>query len=210
LVASESSNNVTVAGSMVPLLTLGIPGAPPDAVILGVLLLHGLRPGLELFTTSGVLTYGFIISMGLSAVAMLPVGFLGGRLIYRAILKTPYYFLIPAISLITILGTFSLKNSVADVVIMLILGTTGYILKEVGIESPPIVLGLILGEIAEVGFVQSLLRGTADPCPIMKLFENTLSKIIIVLTVLSFISPYISIWWKRFKDNRATQGESHG
>jgi putative tricarboxylic transport membrane protein len=209
-VASESSNNVTVAGSMVPLLTLGIPGAPPDAVILGVLLLHGLRPGLELFTTSGVLTYGFIISMGLSAVAMLPVGFLGGRLIYRAILKTPYYFLIPAISLITILGTFSLRNSVADVVIMLILGTTGYILKEVGIESPPIVLGLILGEIAEVDFVQSLLRGTADPYPIMKLFENTLSKIIIVLTVLSFISPYISIWWKCFKDNRATQGESHG
>jgi putative tricarboxylic transport membrane protein len=70
LVASESSNNVTVAGSMVPLLTLGIPGAPPDAVILGVLLLHGLRPGIELFTTSGVLTYAFIISMGLAALAL--------------------------------------------------------------------------------------------------------------------------------------------
>ena len=69
--ASESANNVTVAGSMVPLLTLGIPGAPPDAVILGVLLLHGLRPGIELFTTSGVLTYGFIVSMARMSPAVL-------------------------------------------------------------------------------------------------------------------------------------------
>jgi TctA family transporter len=99
LVATESSNNVTVAGSMVPLLTLGIPGALPDAVILGVLLLHGLRPGIELFTTSGHLTYGFIISMGFAAVAMVPVGLLGGRLIYKVIFRTPYYFLVPTIAM---------------------------------------------------------------------------------------------------------------
>ncbi|MGB8428174.1 MAG: tripartite tricarboxylate transporter permease, partial [Desulfobacterales bacterium] len=116
LVATESSNNVTVAGSMVPLLTLGIPGAPPDAVILGVLLLHGLRPGIELFTTSGVLTYAFMISMGLAAIAMVPVGLLGGRLIYRIIFKTPYYFLVPTIGLATILGTFALRKSISDVI----------------------------------------------------------------------------------------------
>ena len=118
LVASESSNNVTVAGSMVPLLTLGIPGAPPDAVILGVMLMHGLRPGLDLFTVSGSLTYGFIISMGLAALYMIPVGLLGGRLIYRVIVKTPHYLLVPSIALVTILGTYALRNSLSDVVIM--------------------------------------------------------------------------------------------
>lgn len=202
LVATESSNNVTVAGSMVPLLTLGIPGAPPDAVILGVLLLHGLRPGIELFTTSGKLTYGFIISMGLAAIAMVPVGIIGGRLIYRVIFKTPYYFLVPTISLATILGTFALRNSITDVLIMIILGTAGYILKQVGIAPAPIVLGLILGSIAEIGFVQSLLRGTAYPYPILKLFENPLSHILIAMTVLSVAWPYLSVLYRRFKQQK--------
>lgn len=202
LVATESSNNVTVAGSMVPLLTLGIPGAPPDAVILGVLLLHGLRPGIELFTTSGKLTYGFIISMGMAAIAMVPVGILGGRLIYRVIVKTPYYFLIPTISLATILGTFALRNSMTDVLIMFILGTMGYLLKQVDISPAPIVLGLILGSIAEIGYVQSMLRGAASPYPVLKLFENPLSQILIVMTVLSVAWPYVSKLYQRVKSRK--------
>jgi putative tricarboxylic transport membrane protein len=200
VVASESSNNVVVAGSMVPLLTLGIPGAPPDAVILGVLMMHGLRTGLELFTTSGMLTYGFILSMGLAALAMLPIGFLGGRVLYQMILKTPYYFLVPSIALVTILGTFSLRNSMTDVFIMLALGLAGYFLKALGVGSAPIVLGIILGVIAETGFVQSLLLGAAYPYPILKLFENPLARVLIALTLLSLISPYLSGWLRRKRE----------
>ncbi len=207
LVASESSNNVTVAGSMVPLLTLGIPGAPPDAVILGVLLMHGLRPGLDLFTVRGDLTYGFIISMGLAALFMIPVGILGGRLIYRLILKTPHYLLVPSIALVTILGTYALRNSLSDVVIMLLLGTSGFVLKELGVESAPIVLGLILGPIAEMGFVQTMLRGTALEHPWLMLFQNRLSQIIIVLMVLSFASPYLSAGVRRLKKPMEEQRE---
>jgi putative tricarboxylic transport membrane protein len=207
LVASESSNNVTVAGSMVPLLTLGIPGAPPDAVILGVMLMHGLRPGLDLFTVSGSLTYGFIISMGLAALYMIPVGLLGGRLIYRVIVKTPHYLLVPSIALVTILGTYALRNSLSDVVIMLLLGTSGFVLKELGVDSAPIVLGLILGSIAEMGFVQTLLRGTALEHPWLMLFQNRLSQIIIVLMVLSFASPYLSAGVRRLKKPMEEQRE---
>jgi putative tricarboxylic transport membrane protein len=205
LVASESSNNVTVAGSMVPLLTLGIPGAPPDAVILGVLLLHGLRPGIELFTTSGVLTYAFIISMGLAALAMIPVGLIGGRLIYRIIFRTPYYFLVPTIGLATILGTFALRNSISDVVIMLTLGTAGYLLKQIGINPPPIVLGLILGGIAEVGYVQSTLGGAAYRFPVLRLFENPLSWILIALVVFSAAWPYLAALYRRLRSPVASK-----
>lgn len=197
VVAAESSNNVVVAGSMVPLLTLGIPGAPPDALILGVLLLHGLRPGIELFTSSGMLTYGFILSMGLAALALLPVGLLGGRLIYRAILRTPHYFLVPSIALVTILGTFALRNSITDVLIMLILGLVGYLLRELAVDSAPIVLGLILGPIAEVGYVQTVLRGAAYQYPVLKLFENPLSQVLIALIILGIASPYLTEWLKR-------------
>jgi putative tricarboxylic transport membrane protein len=197
LVATESSNNVTVAGSMVPLLTLGIPGAPPDAVILGVLLLHGLRPGIELFTTSGVLTYGFMISMGLAALAMVPVGLLGGRLIYRIIFRTPYFFLVPTIGLATILGTYALRNSISDVIIMLILGTAGYLLKQIDVNPAPIVLGLILGSIAEIGFVQSMLAGATYKFPIVRLFQNHLSWVLIAMVVASAAWPYFAAYRRR-------------
>lgn len=208
LVASETANNVTVAGSMVPLLTLGIPGAPPDAVILGVLMLHGLRPGMDLFTTSGELTYAFILSMGFGAIALLPVGVLGGRLIYRVILKTPYFFLVPSIALVTILGSYALRNSIADVVIMVVFGILGYLGKQVGLESAAIVLGLILGGIAEEGFVQTILRGAAEDYPALMLFDSVLSRIIIFLIIFSMVSPYISTYFKkRKKAKAATHGE---
>lgn len=203
LVATESSNNVTVAGSMVPLLTLGVPGAPPDAVILGVLLLHGLRPGVELFTVSGTLTYGFIISMGLAAIAMVPVGIFGGRLIYRVIFRTPYYFLVPVIGLATVLGTFALRNSHTDVIIMLALGTAGFLLRQIGVAVAPVVLGLILGEIAEVGYVQTVLGGQAYAFPWTRLFENTLSWILIVMVVLSAAWPAIANY--RHKKRKARE-----
>jgi len=209
LVATESSNNVTVAGSMVPLLTLGIPGAPPDAVILGVMLLHGLRPGIELFTTSGTLTYAFIISMGLAAIAMIPVGLYGGRLIYRVIFRTPYYFLVPTIALATILGSYAFRNSITDVVIMLILGTLGYILKQVGIAPAPIVLGLILGSIAEMGYVQAMLSGLAEPHPIIRLFVNPLSYILIVMILFSMAWPYITSVYRRLKNRPQQETESN-
>jgi putative tricarboxylic transport membrane protein len=207
LIASESSNNVTVAGSMVPLLTLGIPGAPPDAVILGVMLLHGLRPGIELFTTSGQLTYGFIISMGLAAIAMVPVGLLGSRLIYKVIFKTPYYFLVPTIALATILGTYAVRNSQTDVIIMLILGTTGHLLKQLGVAPAPIVLGLILGNIAEMGYVQTILGGQAYQYPFLRLFENGLSHILIGMILFSAAWPYISALKRRIRSRKAGSKE---
>lgn len=212
LVATESSNNVTVAGSMVPLLTLGIPGAPPDAVILGVMMLHGLRPGIELFTTSGHLTYAFILSMGLAAIAMIPVGLLGGRLIYKVIFKTPVYFLVPTIAMATMLGTYAVRNSHTDVIIMLILGTLGFIFKQMGIAAAPIVLGLILGSIAEMGFIQSLLGGQALDYPFMKLFENGLSHILIGMIVFSAGWPYFSALKNRIrkKSKTASSHESGG
>jgi putative tricarboxylic transport membrane protein len=208
LVASETSNNVMVAGSMVPLLTLGIPGAPPDAVILGVMMLHGLRPGIELFTVSGVLTNGFILSMGVAALMMLPVGLLGGRLIYGIIVKTPYYFLVPSIALVTILGTFALRNSMLDVLIMLVLGVAGYLLRSIGIPLAPVVLGLILGQIAETGYTQSVLGGMAYAVPQLRLVENTLSQILIVMVVLAVSGPAYLRLKRKWRERHGTEVSS--
>ncbi|HSH12973.1 MAG TPA: tripartite tricarboxylate transporter permease, partial [Desulfurivibrionaceae bacterium] len=197
VVASESSNNVMVAGSMIPLLTLGIPGAPPDAIILGVLLMHGLRPGLDLFTESGVLTNGFILSMGMAALMLLPVGLLGARLIHKVVIKTPYHFMVPAIAMVTILGTFALRNSLLDVGIMMIMGIVGYFLRLIGIHAAPIVLGLILGGIAEQGYVQTMLAAVVDPIPWLRLVSNPLSKVLAALVVLGAATAMLPAWLER-------------
>ncbi|MCE9682948.1 tripartite tricarboxylate transporter permease [Halomonas alkalisoli] len=197
VVASESSNNVMVAGSMIPLLTLGIPGAPPDAIILGVLMLHGLRPGIDLFTETGVLTNGFILSMGLAALMLLPVGLLGARLIYRVVIKTPYYFMVPCIAMVTIIGTFALRNSLLDVGIMLILGTLGYFLRLIGIHAAPIVLGLILGGIAEQGYVQTMLAAVVDPIPWLRLVRNPLSQVLAGMVLLGAATALLPVWLER-------------
>ncbi|RDB42074.1 C4-dicarboxylate ABC transporter permease [Halomonas sp. DQ26W] len=197
VVASESSNNVMVAGSMIPLLTLGIPGAPPDAIILGVLMLHGLRPGIDLFTETGVLTNGFILSMGLAALMLLPVGLLGARLIYRVVIKIPYYFMVPCIAMVTIIGTFALRNSLLDVGIMLILGALGYFLRLIGIHAAPIVLGLILGGIAEQGYVQTMLAAVVDPIPWLRLVRNPLSQVLAGMVLLGAATALLPVWLER-------------
>jgi len=127
------------------------------------------------------------------------VGLIGGRLIYRVVLRTPYYFLVPTILVITMLGTYALRNNLLDVGIMLGLGVAGFVLRGLGIGAAPIVLGLILGTIAEQGYVQTVLGGMALPVPQVRLFMNPLSQIIIALIVAvllwSVIPPLLA--WAR-------------
>jgi putative tricarboxylic transport membrane protein len=194
VVASESSNNAAVAGSVVPLLTLGVPGSPPAAVMLGALMMHGIRPGTALFAETGDLAYGFILSLGLAALVLLPVGILGGRMIFRAVAAVPLAYLVPVIGFMTILGSYSLRNNVVDVFIMLGLGLFAYVVRQFGIHPAPIALGLILGPIAEQGFGQAMLMGTARHGPdyaFLGLFDSPLSWMLIALTVLTVAWPYL-------------------
>src|SRR5699024_9671532 len=95
VVATETANNAVVGGGMIPLLTLGIPGAPPDAIIYGALLMQGLNPGPELFSTHADITYTFMLAVGLAAIVMVPVGLFGGRLLARMVARLPASYLVP-------------------------------------------------------------------------------------------------------------------
>jgi len=192
VVASESSNNAAVAGSVVPLLTLGVPGSPPAAVMLGALMLHGIRPGTALFAESGTLAYGFILSLGVSALALLVVGILGGRLICRAVCAVPLAYLVPTIAFMTIIGAYSMRNSMVDVFIMLGIGVFAYIVRFFGIQAAPIALGLILGPIAEDGFGMAMLMGGARyDYAFFALFDGYLSWILIAMVLLTLVWPLV-------------------
>ena len=195
IIATESSNNAVVGGGMIPLVTLGIPGAPPDAVLYGVLLLHGLRPGPELFTMHSDVVYTFIMSLFVSTILMIPVGIMAGRILHQTVVRLPIRFLAPIILFLTIIGSYSIRNNVTDVFIMLTLGLIGYIMKRLDFHPGPITLGLILGPIGEMGFVQALLMGQVLPNKWMIFFDRPLSWVLIVMSILSLGWPLLM---KRF------------
>ncbi len=190
--ATESANNATVGGGFVPTLVLGIPGTPPDAVILGALLVHGLRVGPDMFTTQGSIVYTFIFGLFIATLLMLPAGLLIGRYAYRFIIAVPKGLLVPTVAFMTIIGAYSIRNNLSDVFIMLVLGALSWVLNRFGFSPSPIVLGLILGRIAEEGFVQSWTIGAATENLVGNFFGRPISMAIIAFIVLGLLYPLIA------------------
>ena len=200
IVATESANNATVGGGFIPTLVLGIPGTPPDAVILGALLVQGIRIGPTLFTAQGSIVYTFIFGLIIGTILMLPIGLLIGRYAYSSIIAIPKSALVPTIAFLTIVGSFSIHNNFNDVAIMLALGVVGWLLNRAGYAPSPIVLGLVLGQIAEQGFVQSYLIGNAQKDVWGMFFGRPISLAIIAFSVLTLFYPLVAA---RLKARRA-------
>lgn len=187
--ATESANNATVGGGFIPTLVLGIPGTPPDAVILGALLIQGVRTGPHLFSDESSVVYTFIAGLFLATILMLPVGLVIGRYAYKTIITVPKAVLVPAIAFMTIIGAYAIRNNMSDAVIMILLGAAGWILSRFGFSPSPIVLGLILGRIAEQGFVQAWTIGAASENLAGMFFGRPISAAILVFTAAALFYP---------------------
>ncbi|MBZ9568560.1 tripartite tricarboxylate transporter permease [Modicisalibacter tunisiensis] len=197
VIATETANNATVGGGFIPTFVLGIPGTPPDAVILGALLVQGFRTGPEMFTTNVGVTYTFIGGLFIATLLMLPIGLLIGRYAFKSIVSIPKALLVPSIAFMTIIGTYAIRNNPFDVVVMVVLGVVGWVLSRYGVKPSPIVLGLILGPIAEQGFVQGYLMGNASGSVMGAFFGRPLSLAIIALVLLSVLFPLWRAWRTR-------------
>ncbi|MEP7282688.1 MAG: tripartite tricarboxylate transporter permease [Rubrivivax sp.] len=198
VLATESANNATVGGGFIPTLVLGIPGTPPDAIILGALLVQGIRTGPTLFTQQAPIVYTFIWGLILATVIMLPVGLLIGRFAFQSILAIPKAVLVPAVALLTVLGSYSVHNNVQEVQQMAVLGVAAWGLSRFGFTASPIVLGLILGSIAERGFVQGNLIGGARGSVPAEFFGRPISIAIIAFIALGLLWP----WWQQRRQRR--------
>ena len=205
VIATESANNATVGGGFIPTLVLGIPGTPPDAVILGALLVQGVRTGPALFSEGSSIVYTFVFGLFLATVLMLPVGLLIGRFAYGAIVQAPKTTLVPVVAFMTVIGSFAIRNSLSDVGIMVVLGLFGWIVQRRGFDVSPIVLGLILGSLAEKGFVQGWTIGDAMDNVAGQFFGRPLAQIIIVLAILSAAYPAFP-WARRQLSRRHEAG----
>jgi putative tricarboxylic transport membrane protein len=156
VVAPETANNAVTGGTMIPLLSLGIPGDPATAVILGGLLVHGLYPGPMLFRTHLELIYALYVSIVLAYVVILVVQLWGIR-IFVKVLSVPPHLLAVCIIVLCGLGSYAIRNSIFDVYLMGIMGLFGYVLQRVRIPVAPIVLGLVLGETLEKQYRTALI-----------------------------------------------------
>ena len=157
LIASETSNNAVIGGSLIPLITMGIPGNVATAVFLGGLTIHGISPGPLVFTKSGQFIYGIFIALIIANIFMLIVERAGLR-VFVKMLDVPKYYLLPIVTVCCIIGAYCSKFTTFDVYCVFIFGLLGVLFKFLKIPATPLIIGFILGSMTETNFRQALMQ----------------------------------------------------
>jgi len=199
VIAAESANNAMVGPSLVPLLTLSIPGSPTAAVLLGGLLIHGIFPGSDLFDNYPDVAWTFINSMLVGQILMCIFGLYVAGLAAR-VAQVPNAVMAAVVLGLAVFGSYSVQNSMGDVYVMAALGTGMYFLERFGFSAAPLVLGLILGPIAEANFIQGSMIANATSSIGQYFFTGGLNLLLIVLVVASIAYSV----WMELRDRRVT------
>ncbi|MDR9827171.1 tripartite tricarboxylate transporter permease [Vibrio sp. FNV 38] len=184
LAAAEAGNNGVTGGSLVPLLTLGVPGDATAAVLLGALIVQGLTPGPLLFTQNPDVVYGVFSSMLVANLLMLLVGLVGIRFFCR-IIEVPKMLMIPVIIFLSVVGAYAINNSIFDIGVAISFGLLGFLLTKMEIPSSPILLAIILGPMAETNLRKSLLMYEGSWS---FLYERPIALAFILLAIFSVYS----------------------
>lgn len=187
VISSEASNNGTIGGSLIPTISFGIPGSGSTAVLLGGLLMHGLRPGPQLFATDLHITYTFLIALLVGNVVILLVGVL---LVTRLAKLTQIdtHIIIPMILVLSMVGGYTLRSNWMDVITVLVLGILGYLMVNEDYSIIAFVLGVVLGPIAEENLIRSLQISDGS---YLIFVTKPLSLIIVVFILVILFGPYV-------------------
>ena len=202
VIAAEAANNAMVGPSLVPLLTLSIPGSPTAAVLLGGLLIHGIFPGSDLFDNHPDVAWTFINSMLIGQVLMCIFGLYVAGLA-ASVARVPHSVMAAVVLGLALFGSYSVQNSMGDVYVMASLGVGMYFLDRFGFSAAPLVLGLILGPIAEANFIQGSMIANATSSIGNYFFTGPLN---LTLVIIVFASIVYSVWME-FRSKRYTSKE---
>lgn len=194
--SSEASNNADNGASMVPALTLGVPGSGVAALMLGALVIHGMQPGPELFTENATVVYGYIWAMLITSIAISIFGGIIATKIFANVLKVPPVQLMPLIVGLTFVGIFTFQNAMFNVYAMFAFGLIGYAMIRLKFPIPPVVIGLVLGDNAENAMRISLLISKGDPTIFV---TRPISLILVILIALILSYPLFGAWRARRK-----------
>jgi len=187
IAAPTTANNAATGGAMIPMLTLGIPGDSVTAILIGALMIHGLRPGPLLFRQHPDLVYGLFIAMFLANLLFLIFGLAGAR-IFPKVIATPKNVLMPIIVVLCCVGSYAMRNSIFDIYVMFAFGIIGYFMRRADFPVAPLVLGMILGPIAESNMRRALLISGGNP---WVFFTRPISATLLILIIIFLMSPYL-------------------
>jgi putative tricarboxylic transport membrane protein len=191
VIAPQAASNAVTAGELIPALSLGIPSGATSAIFIAALTLHGLRPGLEFFTSGGVRVYAVFVGMFLAAITFFLAGMLLTPLFAR-VTKLANAILVPVIIILCLIGCFALRNRVEDLVICTVFGVIGYFLFKFKWPVQCIVLGLVLGSLAEKNFHRALqISDGSYTIFVTRPMSLTLLVIIIVIMSWTYLSDPI-------------------
>ncbi|MEC9091523.1 MAG: tripartite tricarboxylate transporter permease, partial [Planctomycetota bacterium] len=192
IVAAEAANNATIGGGLIPLVAMGLPGSVVEAVLLGALVLHGFQPGPRLFDQSPQLVYSIVFSCLAATMAMGVLMSCSMRWLAR-LAKIPRGLLFPLIVVFCVVGAYAISNRWFDVWIMLGFGAAGYALEIRNIPLAPLVIGFVLGPIAEENLAAGLMSTNGNPWPIV---TEPKSLIFIAIAILLLLIPVLKQWNK--------------
>jgi putative tricarboxylic transport membrane protein len=195
VVAPETAAHAAGTAALLPMLSLGVPGSPTAAVLLGGLLIWGLQPGPLLFVEQKDFVWGLIASMYLGNVVGLII-VLTCVPLFAAILRVPFSIIGPIILVMCAIGAYTVHNNTFDVVMMLVFGVAGYLLKKTNYPLAPMVLAIVLGDKAEEAFRQSLLASQGS---LGVFFSTKLVSTIMVLGLIALFWPMIQEGWSRIR-----------
>ena len=205
IVAPETAAHAAGVAAMLPMITLGIPGSPTAAVMLGGLIIWGLQPGPMLFVDNPDFVWGLIASMYtgnvigvLMVLTLVPV--------FAAILRIPFAILTPLIVVVCAIGSYAVHNSMIDIWYMLIFGVVGYVFKKLDYPLAPLVLALVLGDISENALRQSLIMSQGS----LTIFATRpIAGAITAAALLFLLMPVVTPWWRRLRGAPVAAARRH-
>ncbi|MGJ9382478.1 tripartite tricarboxylate transporter permease [Salipaludibacillus sp. CF4.18] len=208
VIASESANNAMVGASLIPLLTLGIPGSPTAAIFLGGLLIHGIWPGQNLFIDNAEVAYVFLYSMVAAQLVLLIVGLAMIKYMTR-LTSIPSHVMAPVILSFSIIGAYTTQNNSFDIHTVVILGCLMFFLQKHRFSPAPIALGFILGSIAEEGLLQGLQVGGASGSQMAYFFTGSWNIILYSLVMLTITMSVIQVVKKKNQPLKPSKERKH-
>jgi len=185
--APEAANNSATAGAYIPLLTLGIPSNVVMAILLGAMMIHGITPGPNLITEHPQVFWGVIISMYIGNAMLLILNLPLIRL-WVQVLKVPYGLLFPLILLFCLIGAYSLNFAIFDILIMIVFGIMGYLMKKTDYEGAPLILALVLGNLFENALRQSLMLSDGS---FLIFFNRPIAAVFICVAIALLVIPIL-------------------
>jgi putative tricarboxylic transport membrane protein len=197
IVAAESANNATIGGSLIPMISLGIPGQVIDAILLGALIIHGLQPGPLLFKQNPDMVYTIMVTLFVANIFMFFFMIYSVKYLAK-IVTVPRSLMMPVILVFCIIGSYAMSTRMFDVWTMLAFGAIGYFLEKVKIPLAPFVIGYILAPIAEENLMRGLMSSNGSFMPIL---TRPVSLIFLIISVVLLVVPL----YKRFTRDKGSK-----